>query len=76
MKKQINIEGMTCKNCARHVEEALKRVNGTRNIVVNLREKNAVLEAAPSVTNDNLKEAVEDTGYEVVDIIDLTEGCR
>ncbi|MDP4094357.1 MAG: heavy metal-associated domain-containing protein [Bacillota bacterium] len=71
MKKQINIEGMGCANCVRHVTEALKELPGVLDVEVLLNEKNAVVEASAEVSDTSLKEAVEDAGYEVTGIIEL-----
>jgi copper ion binding protein len=68
MKKQINIEGMSCGHCVRHVEEALKEVAGVGTVQVNLQGKNAVVEANDSVTDEALKAAVEEAGYDVTGI--------
>lgn len=71
MKKQINIEGMSCRNCVRHVEEALKEVAGVGDIQVSLQGKNAVAEVNGAVADASLKEAVEEAGYDVTGITDL-----
>lgn len=34
--RSLGIEGMTCENCVRQVTKALKRVNGVKNIEVDL----------------------------------------
>ena len=68
MKKIINIQGMTCGNCAGHVEEALKGVCGIKSVNVNLNDKNAVVELAHPVEDAEIKAAVSEAGYEVVGI--------
>ncbi len=68
MKKQISIEGMSCGHCVKHIEEALKAVQGVGNVQVSLQGKNAVVEVSDSVPDANLKEAVEDAGYDVIGI--------
>ncbi len=79
MKKQINIEGMNCGNCVRHVERALKEVPGVEDVQVDLRGRNAVVDTNGAVTDALLKEAVDDAGYDVTGIIDLkndtADGC-
>jgi copper chaperone len=78
MKKQITIEGMSCRHCVRHVEEALKGIPGVDNILVNLQEKNAVVEVSDKVTDKSMKQAVEEVGYRVTAIneINLAKGCE
>lgn len=68
MKKQINIEGMSCGHCVSHVEEALKEVAGVSSVYVDLQGKNAIVEINGTVTDELLKAAVEEVGYEVTGI--------
>lgn len=68
MKKQINIEGMSCGHCVSHVEEALKEVAGVNGVYVDLQGKNAVVEISDIVTDEQLKAAVEEVGYDVTGI--------
>ena len=71
MKKKINIEGMSCMHCVKHVEEALKELAGVANVAVDLKEKNAVVELDGSVEDAKLKEAIEEVGYDVTGITSL-----
>lgn len=59
------IEGMSCQHCVAHVETALRRVAGVRNVKVDLDRKRAVVEVEAGVTDDQLQAAVEEMGYEV-----------
>ena len=66
--KTIFIKGMSCEHCSKRVEDALKSVKGVKAIQVNLETKNAVVILKTDVDNEILKVAVEDVGFEVVDI--------
>ena len=68
MKKQLFIEGMSCGHCVRHVEEALKEISGVAGVIVDLNNKNALIELSGAVEDAQLKEAVEEAGYDVIDI--------
>jgi len=68
MKKQINIEGMSCGHCVKHVEEALKEVAGVSGVQVDLQGKKAIVEISDTVTDEQLKAAVEEVGYDVTGI--------
>lgn len=68
MEKIINIEGMSCMNCAHHVEEGLKAVSGVHSVKVDLAAKTASVCAMDNVSDEALKAAVEDAGYEVTAI--------
>ncbi|MDO5388763.1 MAG: heavy metal translocating P-type ATPase [Clostridia bacterium] len=61
--KKISIEGMMCGHCVAHVEKALKSVEGVTEVKVSLENKCA--EVSGDVSDDALKKAVEDAGYEV-----------
>nr|WP_308741807.1 heavy metal-associated domain-containing protein [uncultured Anaerocolumna sp.] len=71
MKKKIAIEGMSCQHCVNHVKEALSELNGVTSVEVNLEGKSAVLEASGEVKYEDIKFAVDDAGYEVVNIENL-----
>ncbi|WP_313131922.1 heavy-metal-associated domain-containing protein [Anaerocolumna sp.] len=68
MTKKIAIEGMSCQHCVSHVKEALSELNGVTSVEVNLEGKSAVLEASEEVKDEDIKFAVDDAGYEVVNI--------
>ncbi|MDR0690071.1 MAG: copper ion binding protein [Spirochaetaceae bacterium] len=66
MKTTLNIEGMSCDHCVRHVSDALKEISGVKNAAVSLKEKNAVVDHEDKVTLEAMKAAVVEAGYEVV----------
>lgn len=70
MKKELIIKGMSCGHCVKHASNALAEVAGVNNVIVSLEKTNAVLDVEPSVTNEALKEALAEFGYEVTDIIE------
>jgi copper chaperone len=67
MKKKILVEGMSCGHCVNHVSEALKEIGAT-NVEVSLEGKLATAELADNITDDAIKLAIEDAGYDVVGI--------
>lgn len=67
MKKIMKIEGMMCAHCSAHVEKALNSLDGVQ-ATVNLDAKNAVVEVTGNISDEMLKQAVVDAGYEVTDI--------
>ena len=68
MKKEIKISGMSCMHCQARVEKALNDLDGVR-AEVSLANNNAICEVNEGISNDTLKKAVEDAGYEVTEII-------
>jgi Cu+-exporting ATPase len=70
----LPIGGMTCASCVMHVENGLKQVPGVLNVNVNLATERATVEMIPgAVTIADLKRAVEETGYEVLDLGEQTD---
>lgn len=67
MKKKVLIEGMSCGHCVKHVTEAIEEIGG-KDINVSLEKKFAEFEIADEITDDSIKAAVEDAGYDVVEI--------
>lgn len=67
MEKKIVIEGMSCKHCSAHVEKALNAIDGV-SAVVDLESKTATVQVSGDVSDEALKNAVTEGGYEVVSI--------
>lgn len=65
MEKILKIEGMSCSHCSSRVEKVLNQIDGVA-AVVNLEAKTATLTLTKEVSDDVLKEAVEDAGFTVV----------
>ena len=68
MKKTIAIEGMNCGHCTAAVEKALRATAGVNDVSVDLAASQAVVVAADSVSDDQLKAAVTGAGFTVTDI--------
>ncbi len=67
MKKvKITLDGMHCASCANNVEKAIRKVDGIANVSVSLMTKKAIIEADDKVSNEELKKAIEKTGYRAV----------
>jgi Cu+-exporting ATPase len=68
MKKTIIIDGMSCEHCKARVEKALNAIDGVSGAVVNLEKKNAEFTITGDVTDEILSNAIDDAGYDVVEI--------
>ena len=68
MEKVINIEGMACMHCVKHVQEALAAVPGVQTANVDLESKTATVSVDGSVSDEALKAAVDGAGYQAVSI--------
>ena len=62
--KKMNIEGMMCINCQRHVDKALNAIEGVQ-ARVDLENHCAYIELSKEVSDVVLKQAVEEAGYTV-----------
>ncbi|ADL13452.1 heavy metal translocating P-type ATPase [Acetohalobium arabaticum] len=64
----LKIADMTCASCAQRVESALDNTEGVIDATVNFAAEKATVEFNPAQVSDyDLKQIVEDTGYEVVE---------
>ena len=68
MTKTLNIEGMMCAHCVAHVEKALSALGGVTSAKADLEKKQATVTLAAPVSDQELKDAVTEAGYEVVSI--------
>ncbi|GEM49550.1 heavy metal translocating P-type ATPase [Deinococcus cellulosilyticus] len=65
---ELPISGMTCANCVSRVERALKKQQGVLSASVNLASERATVHYLPTtVSPAQLKQAVRDAGYEVIE---------
>lgn len=72
MKKEFEIEGMSCENCRKHIENALNNMEGVL-AVVTLEPPVAVLEfSGQEKTIEDLQKLLSEAGdYRVVDKLKL-----
>lgn len=66
METTLNVQGMTCQHCKQAVEGAVSGLNGVESAVVSLEANNVTVSHDEHVTVDQMKEAIEDQGYDVV----------
>lgn len=67
MNKTMIIEGMSCNHCTARVEKALNAIDGVE-ATVSLVDKKANLTLSKDVSDEVLKAAVENAGYEVISV--------
>ena len=65
MEKKVVIEGMMCQHCRAHVDKALNAIPGA-SATVDLDSKTAVVTG--DVSNEAIRAAVQEAGYQVVSI--------
>lgn len=63
----LNVKGMSCSHCVKAIEGALSELNGVKRSQVDLRGGTVTVEYQDgAVTVEQMKEAIEDAGYDVV----------
>ena len=68
MTKTLKIEGMMCGHCEMHTKKALEALDGVTKAEVSHKTGTAVVTLEKEVSDDALKQAVAEQGYEVTDI--------
>lgn len=63
MKLELRFEGMTCLDCARSLERALRSLPGVESARVSYPSQSGTVTASPEVSRETLLQAVEQTGY-------------
>lgn len=60
----LKVEGMTCQSCVRHVNEALREIEGVTGVEVGLQEKRVLVRHQAGAARDAFVSALGDAGYE------------
>ncbi|MDU5085932.1 MAG: heavy metal translocating P-type ATPase [Anaerococcus vaginalis] len=64
----VKVNQMSCNHCKNRVEEILKNISGIENAEVNLDEKIAEVDYFGAIDENEIKEKINDAGYEFVGI--------
>ncbi|MBQ8379249.1 MAG: heavy metal translocating P-type ATPase [Clostridia bacterium] len=67
-KKEIIIEGMHCNHCKMAVEKVLNAIDGIDAAQVILEDKKAIIELSKDISNEVIRKAIEEEGFEVKEI--------
>ncbi len=62
-KQKFNVQGMTCSACSARVENAVRKLDGVKEVAVNLLTNSMVVEYNAPLTADKIMNAVADAGY-------------
>ncbi|MDH5478080.1 MAG: copper ion binding protein [Nitrospinota bacterium] len=67
----IRIDGMSCGHCVNWIEQALRRIEGISEAMVDMERQQAKVSFdETTVTNDMMAEAIEKAGYKAAEFID------
>lgn len=61
----LKVEGMACEGCENRIQNALKNMEGIKNIVASHKEATVIVKAN-EIDIDKLKERIEDLGFKVL----------
>ena len=74
MKKNYQLGGVSCQVCVNKIEKKLKKLEGTKEAIVNLSTEKLAIEYDENILNeDTIKETVTKLGYEIEEIQELKE---
>ena len=63
----LNVNGMSCSHCEHAVKTAVGALDGVQNVAVDLKGKKVTTQYDPAKTTpDQIRNAIEDQGYDVV----------
>ncbi|MDD3322337.1 MAG: heavy metal-associated domain-containing protein [Paludibacter sp.] len=68
MEKIVQIKGMSCMHCSARVEKALNNIDGVE-AKVDLEANIATLNLSKEISDETIKTAVDNVGYEVTSIL-------
>ena len=71
-KYKVNIEGMTCTGCEKHVESALESI-GAKNTEANFRRGEVVFELPNGIEVESAKRAINEANYQTGEIEELLQ---
>ena len=60
------VNGMMCGGCENRVKNAIKNIEGVKNVTADHNTGNVIVISDNEVSEEIIKEALEDIGYEVV----------
>ncbi len=66
--KIVKVEGMMCQHCVKHVHDALVKVAGVKSADVSLEDKLAKVDCEAGTSDEVIRAAVAEAGYEVTGI--------
>ncbi|MGG0670000.1 copper chaperone CopZ [Sporosarcina koreensis] len=65
MKEVLKVEGMSCGHCVNSIESSVGKLNGVSSVKVDLASNEVTVEFENEATLNQIKETIEDQGYEV-----------
>ena len=64
-----NIDGMACSMCEAHVNDAIRKNPKVKKVKSSHRKGQTIIISQEDISQEDIKKALEGTGYEVKDIV-------
>lgn len=64
---KLLVEGMHCNSCAKRIEDTLKKNKDIKKVEINLNTKEVLITSTNELDINNIKEAINNLGYNVID---------
>ena len=61
----LNVKGMMCEGCENRVKTVIKNIEGVKEVSANHNNGMVYIKANDDISQESIKEAIEDIGYEV-----------
>ena len=66
MKKELNVNGMTCHSCEMMIKEELEELDGVISVLASSKDNKVIVDYNESKINlDKIKEVITEEGYKV-----------
>lgn len=62
---KLNVNGMVCGGCEKRVVNAVSTIEGVKEVIANYNEGTVVVKSDTKISEDIIKEKIEDIGFEV-----------
>ena len=62
---ELKVEGMVCGGCEKRVVNAVSTIEGVKEVIANYNEGTVVVKSDIKISEDIIKEKIEDIGFEV-----------
>ncbi|MCQ8267560.1 heavy-metal-associated domain-containing protein [Streptococcus suis] len=69
MKQTLKLKNLSCQNCVKHVTNHFLEMDGVDEVSIHLEEQLAEVQTSVEHSLERYKEALEDTVYEVVELV-------
>ncbi|WP_046175539.1 copper chaperone CopZ [Domibacillus indicus] len=64
---KLNVQGMSCEHCVKAIEGSVGKLDGVQSVTVHLQDNQVDVQYdGAKVTLDQIKETIDDQGYDVV----------